>query len=314
MTETWLITGGCGFVGLNLVDALRSLNRCNIRIFDNLSVGTREALSTVTPFVEDETPDAPVRFTVGDIRDKVAIGKAAEGVDVIVHLAANAGVGRSLADPNHDADVNVIGTLNCLEAARHAKVRRFILASSTAVGAAAPTTPYGAGKLAGEAYCAAYKAAFGLETVALRFANVYGPRSGHKQSVVAAFVAQALRGDPLTIHGDGRQRRSFIHVSDIVAAILHAARLRVAPAEPVAIPGPELSSIRDLAQQLDSEFSRQRIAAVWKDGPVRPGEPPPRGAQPVGEALPGWQPRVRLQEGLAGTLDWYMNHQPHGRD
>jgi UDP-glucose 4-epimerase len=302
MTETWLITGGCGFVGLNLVDALRSSNKCTVRIFDNLSVGSREALGAVTPFVEDETPEAAVRLIVGDIRDKTSMAKAAEGVDVIVHLAANAGIERSLADPILDADVNVIGTLNCLEAARHAKARRFILASSAAVGAAAPTTPYGAGKLAGEAYCAAYKAAFGLETVALRFANVYGPRSGHKQSVVAAFVAQALRGDPLTIHGGGRQRRSFIH----------AARLPVAPTEPVGIPGPELSSIQDLARQLDAEFSRQRITAVWKDGPVQQGEPPPRGAQPVGETLPGWQPRIRLREGLADTLGWYLGHKPRG--
>lgn len=314
MTESWLITGGCGFVGLNLVAALRSGGKCNIRIVDDLSVGSRAGLSMVAPFVEaGGASEADVQLFVGDIRDKSLLARAAAGVDVIVHLAANAGVERSLADPMLDADVNIIGTLACLDTARQAKVRRFIFASSAAVGAGrAPTTPYGAGKLAGEAYCTVYRASFGLETVALRFANVYGPRSSHKQSVVAAFVGQALRGDPLVIHGDGRQRRSFIHVNDVTGAIMQAARLPVAPTEPVGIAGPEMSSIRDLARELDMAFSQHGVTASWQEGPIRPGEPPPQGSAPAGEPLPGWQAQTTIEKGLPETLAWYLEHRSQG--
>jgi UDP-glucose 4-epimerase len=156
--------------------------------------------------------------------------KAAQGIDVIVHLAANTGVGPSVENPRADMETNVIGTFNLLEAARHNKVDKFIFASSGApIGEveppitedkpARPVSPYGASKLAGEGYCSAYYRTFGLKTIALRFGNVYGPRSKHKSSVVAKFIQQALAGKTLEIYGDGSQTRDFIYIDDLIDAI-----------------------------------------------------------------------------------------------
>lgn len=248
----WLITGGCGFIGVNLIERLLQDPDNRIRILDNLSVGTREDLAAVATFTEyvppgnkdSDFPPLPpgegwgegeagttrVQLLAGDILDEKSAMQAAEGANVIVHLAANTGVGPSVDDPRKDCTTNVIGILNMLEAARHNKVKRFVFASSGApVGeveppiheelAPHPVSPYGASKLAGEGYCSAYYRTFGVETVALRFGNVYGPRSSHKGSVVAKFIKQAMNGETLEIYGDGNQTRDFIYIADLVRAI-----------------------------------------------------------------------------------------------
>lgn len=234
----WLITGGCGFIGTSLVRSLVAEGVHSIRIIDNLSVGTREDLETVSAFSEtdkvNDFPTSGVELVVGDILNESLALEVVNGADVIVHLAANTGVGPSVEDPRKDCVSNVIGTLNYLEAARHNKVKRFVLASSGApVGeceppiheelAPHPVSPYGASKLAGEGYCAAYYRTFGVETVCLRFGNVYGPGSGHKNSVVAKFIKQAMNGETLEIYGDGTQTRDFIYIEDLVRAIQLAA-------------------------------------------------------------------------------------------
>ena len=151
----------------------------------------------------------------------------------MIHLAANTGVLPSIQDPTADCSTNVLGTLNFLEASRKSAVKRFDFASSGApLGeqtapiheemVARPISRYGASKLAGEAYCSAYCGSFGLETVALRFGNVYGPRSNDKGSVVAKFVKHIIAGKPLTIYGDGNQSRDFVYVEDLVQAVLLA--------------------------------------------------------------------------------------------
>src|SRR5829696_7233277 len=162
---------------------------------------------------------APVELVVGDILDDGLALRAAEGADVIVHFAANTGVMPSIENPRADCMSNVVGTLNYLVAARHNGARRFVFASSggTTIGEAAPpiheemvphpVSPYGASKLAGEGYCSAYYGTFGIDTVALRFGNVYGPLSGHKNSVVARFIKRASGAEVLEIYGDGTQAR-----------------------------------------------------------------------------------------------------------
>jgi len=151
-------------------------------------------------------------------------------MDIIVHLAANTGVGPSVENPALDMEINVVGTFNMLEAARHNKVKRFIFASSGAPAGECeppiheefpphPVSPYGARKLAGEGYCSAYYKTFGVETIALRFGNVYGPGSGHKNSVVAKFIKKAINGETLEIYGDGTQTRDFIYIDDLIRAI-----------------------------------------------------------------------------------------------
>ena len=214
-----------------------------MRILDNLSVGTRERLSHYSKF--SETPansneyenhllPGDVELVIGDIRDYKTCRKSCRGVDTIVHLAANTGVQPSIEDPQSDMNSNVIGTVNLLEAARQENVKRFVFASSGApIGnctppiheelAPHPVSPYGASKLAGEGYCSAYYHSFGIETVALRFGNVYGPGSGHKNSVIAKFIRQAMNGETLEIYGDGTQTRDFIYIDDLLQAIWLAA-------------------------------------------------------------------------------------------
>ena len=236
-SRNWLITGGCGFLGVNLIDRLLKLDpKTNIRVLDNLSVGSRDDLGGVCNFREvasGEIGSSPsgVELVVSNIMDVGACSAATKGIDVVVHFAANTGVGPSVENPRLDMETNVIGTFNMLEASRQNNVRNFIFASSGApLGeveppiheekAPRPVSPYGASKLAGEGYCSAFYRTFGLKTVSLRFGNVYGPRSKHKSSVVAKFFRQALRGEPLEIYGDGSQTRDFIYIDDLVQAVI----------------------------------------------------------------------------------------------
>lgn len=238
MTElsNWLITGGCGFIGTSLIaHLLKESPDANIRILDNLSVGTRNDLSEVSLFIEKdssllrEQPEG-VELIVGDITDYEVCLRCCEGVDIVVHLAANTGVAPSVENPRQDMEANIIGTFNALEASRQKGVKKFIFASSGApLGEVEPpiheekvprpVSPYGASKLAGEGYCSAYFRTFGLKTISLRFGNVYGPRSKHKSSVVAKFIKQALNGEVLEIYGDGSQTRDFIYIDDLIQAI-----------------------------------------------------------------------------------------------
>jgi len=248
----WLITGGCGFIGTVLIKHLIQNNLAtHIRILDNLTVGTKEDLKNVCDFQETdiinlspqssalspENNHAPrVELLVGDIRDPETCEKCCQNIDVIIHLAANTGVPQSVEDPRLDMESNVIGTFNMLEGARKNRVKRFVFASSGAPAGEVeppiheelpphPVSPYGASKLAGEGYCSAYYKTFGIETVALRFSNVYGPGSSHKSSVVAKFIKQALNGETLVIYGDGTQTRDFIYIDDLINAIQKSATL-----------------------------------------------------------------------------------------
>ena len=229
----WLITGGCGFIGSSLIKNLVKEGGHLIRILDNLSVGTRDDLSRVCNFTEINPTEDKAQLIIGDIKDYDTCQAAAKGMDVIVHLAANTGVGPSVEDPTADMMNNVIGTFNMLETARTTKAKRFIFASSGAPAgeceppiheelAPHPVSPYGASKLAGEGYCSAYFKTFGIETIPLRFGNVYGPGSGHKNSVIAKFIKQAMKGETLEIHGDGTQTRDFIYIDDLIHAVRQA--------------------------------------------------------------------------------------------
>ncbi|RIK41240.1 MAG: epimerase, partial [Chloroflexi bacterium] len=197
-----LVTGGAGFIGASLVPMLLGQGY-RVRVLDDLSVGSAATLEGLD-----------VELVVGDIRDRAAVDAAVAGMDGVVHLAAHTTVIDSIHDPLHDYAVNVGGTLNLLLACRDQGIGRFVFASSNApIGEntppideskpARPLSPYGASKLAGEGYCSAFHSSYGLGTVILRFANVYGPRSTHKGSVVAKFIKDALSSGRLTIYGDG---------------------------------------------------------------------------------------------------------------
>lgn len=226
----YLVTGGGGFIGAHLVRALVRRGE-QVRVLDNGSSGGRQRLMDVL---------ADVEWIDGDVRDDGLVSRSCRGVEVVLHYAAIASVPVSVEAPALTHATNATGTLNILSAARDAEVRRVIFASSSAVygeaegsgehGAlsedvpAAPCSPYGAQKLAGEAYCHVWQRTFGLETVVLRYFNVYGPgqRDGTDGAVVPRFLRAALAGEPVTIFGDGEQSRDFVYVGDVVEVNLCA--------------------------------------------------------------------------------------------
>ena len=223
-----LVTGGAGFIGSHLVPQLLELGY-SVIVLDNLSNGKLENLNSVL--------DHPkFMFKRGDINDKTIQNEVFNGIDSIIHLAALIDISASVADPTKNHEINVNGTFNMLQAAIKNKVKKFVFASSTAVYgdvktlpvqeniALNPISPYAASKVAGEAYCCAFANCFGLETVALRFFNIYGLRSGNSpySGVITKFLQKIINGEALTIDGDGEQTRDFIHVNDIVKAVILA--------------------------------------------------------------------------------------------
>jgi UDP-glucose 4-epimerase len=309
-----LITGGCGFIGCNLVRSVLALDDNKIMIIDNLSTGSKEQLAGIIPFqeagfsqLEDQSAMAKVVLVKGDVQDVSLAMMACREAHAIVHLAANAGVIPSIEDPRYDCLTNVVGTLNYLEAARKNRVKRFVFASSGApLGeqtppnheemVPCPKSPYGASKLSGEGYCMAYHGSFGLDTVVLRFGNVYGPYSTHKNSVVAKFIKHILASEPLTIYGDGNQTRDFIHVSDGTE---------------------EEHTIVEVAEELNrlaKKYLGRTCPVLYekkRKGEVR------RSYSDISKArkLLGFEPKFHLRRGLEDTFLWFLeNNVEEGRE
>jgi UDP-glucose 4-epimerase len=305
-----LVTGGCGFIGLNLMPYLAQRYRL-VRVLDDLSAGDAEALKR-----EWDTFEGPAKldFTEGDVRDRPLVEKCVRGVEAVVHLAAQSGVVSSIKDPDHDYSVNVLGTFNVLEAARRAGVQSVVFASSSAAmgekdppvteeGSPRPLSPYGASKLAAEGYCSAYNGSFGINTVALRFANVYGPHSTHKTSVVASFLSRALEGAPIAVYGDGSQTRDFIFVEDLCRAIMLALDANVQSGT-YNIGTGTMASVNELITTLENVLGRN---LEREHLPVRRGE-----VEHVylnidkARKLLGFDPKFSLEEGLKRTHAWFQ--------
>ena len=324
MGMNWLITGGCGFIGSGLIEQLRRLDQGHrIRVLDNLSTGTREDLASVATFTEKtvsqlDTELDEVELVVGDIVDAEVAQIATRGIDSIVHLAANTGVGPSVEDPRTDCITNVIGTLNYLEGARINQVGRFIFASSGApVGEVDPpiheeipphpVSPYGASKLAGEAYCSAYYRSFGIDTVALRFGNVYGPGSLHKNSVVAKFIRQAMAGETLEIFGDGDQTRDYIYIDDLIEALVLASSKDDIGGEIFQIATSSETTLNELVAQLIDALNEAGLPtpAVRKTE-KRLGDVM-RNFSDTSKAMRylGWQSKTGLAQGLRQTISYF---------
>jgi UDP-glucose 4-epimerase len=325
-----LVTGGCGFIGVNLIRRLMDVGDGHrIRVIDNLTVGRREDLSSVGEFIElteSEIEDFPVHkleLVKGDIRDEDLAVKACRGMDAVVHLAANTGVIPSIEDPRMDCVVNVLGTFNYLDACRKSNVKRFVFASSGApLGeqeppiheemVPRPISPYGASKLCGEAYCSAYYGSFGLETVALRFGNVYGPRSSHKGSVVAKFIRHIMAGETLPIYGDGNQTRDFIYIDDLVDAILLALERPNVGGEVFQIATHKEHTVGEVAEALnrlaEKHVGRKSEIVYEKE---RKGEVK-RNYSDISKArrMLGFEPEVGLEEGLEETFKWFLRESP----
>ena len=301
-----LVTGGAGFLGTAVVPQLLE-HHYTVTVLDNFTTGRRQVLEGI-----------PVTLMEGDIRDRGRVAEATDGQDAVVHLAADPGVESSLADPSANAETNVIGTINVLDALRRANVgreseARFILASSNApLGnqlppatedkLPMPMSPYGAGKLACEAYCNAYHGTWGLGTVVLRFSNLYGRHSDRKSSVVAKFMVDILLHARVDIEGDGVQTRDFIHVHDVANAVLHALSADVG-GEVFQIGTGRETSVAELARILgdiaDRPFEVRHVQGRRAELT--------RNFSAIDKAkrVLGWEPAVSLEEGLRDTWAWF---------
>ncbi|HET6953896.1 MAG TPA: NAD-dependent epimerase/dehydratase family protein [Acidimicrobiales bacterium] len=302
-----LVTGGAGFIGSHLVDALVAGGH-EVVVLDNLATGRRDNVHAAARFVE------------GDVADPADVDAAVAGCDVVFHQAALGSVPRSLADPLTSDRSNVRGTLAVLDGARRAGVHRVVLASSSSVyGGAeqvptpetaplAPRSPYAVTKLAGEHYARVHWEVHGLETVALRYFNVFGPRQrlgGPYAAVIPLFVDALLTGDAPVMHGDGLQSRDFTFVTDAVQANLRAAAapaarcagraFNIARGDPVALV--------DLLALLADEVG---VTATPVHAETRPGDVRRSHADITAARRDlGYEPAVALRTGLARTVAWY---------
>jgi len=325
----WLITGGCGFLGTALIQRLLIEGGHNIRVLDNLMVGTRSDLAHVTDYSEMQAVEmgaSPigVELVVGDILDEKLALSVSKGCDVIVHFAANTGVGPSVENPRFDCMANVLGTFNYLESARINSVTRFVFASSGAPAGEVqppiheelpphPVSPYGASKLAGEGYCSAYYRTFGIDTVMLRFGNVYGPGSLHKSSVVAKFIRQALEGKTLEIYGDGSQTRDFIYIDDLIDAVMASVTTPSIGGEAFQIATNKETTVGEMTEELVDILKAQGVSNIdLVNGEKRLGDVA-RNYSDTTKARTRlrWKPQMSLTEGLTTTVQYFLQDVAH---
>lgn len=303
-----LVTGGAGFIGSHLVETLVA-GGCRVSVLDNLSTGKQANLDAVAHCI---------RFIRGDIRDAAALSEAVAGCEIVFHLAAVVSVPKTTEDPLGSAAVNETGSLQALEAARSARARRLVFASSSAVYGDEPTlpkredmplrplTPYAVQKLSLEYYLRVYQSLYGLETAGLRFFNVFGPRqdpSSPYSGVISIFMTQALKGQPPVIHGDGRQSRDFVFVGDAVQALISAATSPSAAGKVFNV-GTGQSVTIDALWKVIATLSGSGATPVH--GPPRPGDVPHSVASiDCARTDLGFAPQVSFETGLKMTMDWY---------
>ena len=323
-----VITGGLGFIGNAVIAELLKRNDLpyDIEVFDNYSVGSSSNLATTLNSSEEKidsdlTIVGPVKIFRGDLRDYDRVAEVISDADTVVHLAAQTGVPGSLEDPRKDLETNVAGTFNILEALRKAdKKSRIVFSSSNApLGFAKqpvdeltfpdPISPYGASKLTCENYLKVYARCYGLDAVALRFGNVYGPGSFLKSSVVAKFIKQALDGETLEIYGDGSATRDFIFIDDLVAAILASIDVELENFELFQISTGKETEVGHLTEILCDCFEEQGLKRpTVKFGAVRQGDMQ-RNFSNVAKAKDnlGWSAQMDIKKGVARTLQYFLN-------
>ncbi|CAN5421183.1 SDR family oxidoreductase [soil metagenome] len=308
-SERFLVTGGAGFIGSHLVEALLKQG-ATVRVLDNFSTGQRENLA---PFLND------LELIEGDLRDPEALARATVGVTYVLHQAALPSVPRSVKDPLTTHACNSTGTLNLLLACRDAGVQRVVYASSSSVYGDSdelpkretmvqkPKSPYAVSKLTAEQYCQAFTQVYGLETVALRYFNVFGPRQDPNSpyaAVIARFIAGMLRGEAPVIQGDGFQSRDFTYVANNVKANLLAARTPGVAGQVFNIACGQRYTLLDLVDALNrilgTNIKPQHTEA--RTGDVRHSE----AAIQAAKTHLNYAPEVEFPEGLARTVAWHL--------
>ncbi len=307
-----LVTGGAGFIGSNLVDALLSRG-FRVRVLDNLSTGKLENLERVLSRIE---------LIRGDLRSKKDIRKAVRGVSYVFHMGAISNVPQSVDEPLRTHEVNVSGTFHLLQASRAAGVKRFVFTSSSSVYGETkkfpsieddlprPESPYAASKLMGEQYCQIFSKCYGLETVGLRYFNVYGPRQNPRSRyacVIPIFLKCFLHGTPPEVHWDGKQSRDFVHVDDVVAANLLAMKRSGVSGEIFNIGSHAEVRVLDCLTGIQKILGVKRVKV--RHTPKRAGDVR-RTFADISKArrLLGYRPGVPFKEGLRRTVHWFLKN------
>jgi UDP-glucose 4-epimerase len=304
----YLVTGGAGFIGSNIVDALVQKGE-RVRVLDNFSTGSRDNLRSV---------EGKVEILEGDLRSLDDLRRAVDGVQYICHQAALRSVPRSVDDPMSTDAVNTHGTLQLLVAARDAKtVKRVVYASSSSVygdspllpkvedQTPAPISPYAVSKLAAEHYCRTFSVLYGLETVSLRYFNVFGPKQSPESkyaAVVPLFIRAALDGEPIVVHGDGEQSRDFTYIDNVVQANLLSCTTAGVGGQVFNIACNSRHSVLEIAH----------LVQKLLDVPVKIEHTPPRAgdvrhtqaAIDKAQKLLGYKPTVGFEEGMRRTVAW----------
>ena len=305
---TYLVTGGAGFIGSHIVHELVTRGE-RVRVLDNLATGQMDNLASVLDRVE---------FHEADVRDLNRILPAFDGAEFVIHLAALSSVAFSMQDPAASAAVNIGGTVNALVAARDARARRLVFASSAAVYGdnpalpraesqdPQPLSPYAASKLAGEYYCRVFTGAFGLDAVPLRFFNIFGPRQDPNSpysGVLSKFISAYLQGETPVIFGDGEQSRDFTYVANVVDAVLRACAAPGAAGRAINVGVGSSVTLKQTVAALNRLFGREVAPryAEARAGDVRHSQADITAAR----AVLGYRPAVSFEDGLRLTAEWY---------
>jgi nucleoside-diphosphate-sugar epimerase len=308
-TETVLVTGGAGFIGSNLADGLIA-SGAKVRIIDNFLTGYRENLDEIRGDFD---------FVEGDINDPAAISKAMSGVSLVFHQAALPSVPRSVANPGETHQACVNGTFSVLSAAREAGVKRVVYAaSSSAYGDQPvspkvetmrpdPLSPYAVAKLVGEYYSQVFFRSYGLETICLRYFNVFGPRqdpTSQYSGVISRFVDALAKGNRPVIYGNGEQTRDFTFVANVVNANIRASQTTKGIGKVMNVANGEAISLNELLGVLKGIFERSDIEAVYE--PARTGDILHSLANnSLAKECIGYEKLIGLEDGLSKTLDWW---------
>lgn len=313
MSKTYLVTGGAGFIGSHLSERLIREGH-SVRVLDDFSSGKIENLESVRDKVE---------IIRGDVRDINLVREAMDGVEVVFHQAAIGSVPRSVADPLATHEANITGTLNVLMAARDAGVRRVVYASSSSVyGEGAqlpkredmmpqPLSPYALSKLAGEYYCAVFYRVYGLESVSLRYFNIFGPRqdpTSQYAAVIPRFIAALIEGQPPIIYGDGMQSRDFTYVENAVEANLLAAEARGVAGRAFNVACGNRYTLLELLDRLKRIIGCrvEPLHEAPRPGDIRHSQASIEAAK----AALGYRVAVDFDEGLRRTVEWYKAAAP----
>jgi len=311
LTGTVVVTGGAGFIGSHIAAAL-SNSGARVRVLDDLSTGHRENLEEI---------GGDIDFIQGSVADEELMRKALEGAEVVFHEAAIPSVPRSVEAPRQTHIASVDGTFSLLLAARDQNVRRVVYAASSSAYGDQPTlpkseamlpdplSPYAVAKLVGEYYCRVFTRVYGLETVALRYFNVFGPRqdpTSQYSGVVSRFISALLGDGQPVIYGDGEQSRDFTYIDNVVAANLSAADAKGASGKVINVANGERITLNQLLTELKELTGRQDVKAEYK--PPRIGDVKHSLADnTMARELLGYEVKVGLREGLQRTIDWWKS-------